>query len=113
MGAALTLEPSGLENLWRRPPEYRQVPASHSAPRVPGPWATFRHSLSLRLPASLGPKLGPTTGPRRLSPGPPRAHGHLPHRDRDRGARPGSRSSDAAVMVFARTWRKRPAPNAV
>jgi len=52
----------GLENLWRRPCEYRPVPVSHSAPRVVGPWAGLRPLISLRLRARLGPKLGPPAG---------------------------------------------------
>ena len=53
----------GLENLWRRPFQYRPVPVSHSAPRVAWPLAGLRPLISLRLPARLGPKLGPTAMP--------------------------------------------------
>jgi hypothetical protein len=60
----LTLERGGLENLWRRPFQYRLVPVSPSPPRVAWPRESFRPSGSLRLPASFGPKLGPLAGPR-------------------------------------------------
>jgi hypothetical protein len=54
----LTFERGGLENLWRRPSQYRPVPGSHSPSTVPGPRASFRPLVSLRLPARLGPNLG-------------------------------------------------------
>jgi hypothetical protein len=43
-GAVLTFERGGLENLWRRPSQYRPVPGSHSPSTVPGPRASFRPS---------------------------------------------------------------------